>query len=92
MAYFDFLDKDPVAILGSANFTRRNLRDLNLETNLELEIKKSTPIHEEIENYFQRIWNNEDGDYTMGIEEYYETIPVLRIVWKIQERFGLCTW
>lgn len=92
MAYFDFLDKDPVAILGSANFTRRNLRDLNLETNLELEIKKSTPIHEEIENYFQRIWNNEDGDYTMGIEEYYETSPVLRIVWKIQERFGLCTW
>ncbi|NLD18187.1 MAG: phospholipase, partial [Tissierellia bacterium] len=92
IAYFDFYYEDPIAILGSANFTRRNLRDLNLETDLELEIKKSSKIHREMEAYFQRIWNNEDGEFIMSIKEHFEDGKVLRTLWKIQEKLGLCTW
>lgn len=92
MAYFDYRDKNPIVTLGSANFTRRNLRNLNLETNLELEITKGTKIQNEIDNYFNRIWNNEDAEYTLPLEEYFEDSNFLRIIWKIQEKFGLCTW
>ncbi len=92
MAYFDYENKSPVVTLGSANFTRRNLRDLNLETNLELEIDKGSPIHKELDSYFSRIWNNEDGDYTMPLEEHFEKSLFLRTIWKIQEKLGLCTW
>lgn len=92
MAYFDYENKSPVVTLGSANFTRRNLRDLNLETNLELEMDKESPIHKELDSYFSRIWNNEDGEYTKPLEEHYEENIFLRIIWKIQEKLGLCTW
>lgn len=92
MAYFDFEKKNPVAILGSANFTRRNLQDLNLETNLELNISKESEIQIEIEDYFNRIWNNEDGQYTTPLEGHFEKSLFLRTIWKIQEKLGLCTW
>ena len=90
--YFDFKDKDPLAILGSANYTRRNLDNYNLETNLAIEMKKDSPMAREMKNYYARIWNNEDGDYTLPIEDFYESRFFMRILWKIQEKTGLCTW
>ena len=90
--YFDFKDKDPLAILGSANYTRRNLDNFNLETNLAVEIKKDSPMAGEMKNYYARIWNNEDGDYTLPIQDFYEGRLIMRILWKIQEKTGLCTW
>lgn len=90
--YFDFKDKDPLAILGSANYTRRNLDNYNLETNLAVEMKKDSPMAGEMKDYYSRIWNNEDGDYTLPIEDFYESRFFMRILWKIQEKTGLCTW
>lgn len=90
--YFDFKDKDPLAILGSANYTRRNLDNFNLETNLAVEMKKDSPMAGEMKDYYARIWNNEDGDYTLPIQDFYESRFFMRILWKIQEKTGLCTW
>ena len=90
--YFDFKDKDPLAILGSANYTRRNLDNYNLETNLAVEMKKDSQMAGDMKNYYARIWNNEDGDYTLPIEDFYESRFIMRILWKIQEKTGLCTW
>ena len=90
--YFDFKDKDPLAILGSANYTRRNLDNYNLETNLAIEMEKSSPMAKDMKDYYNRIWNNEDGDYTLPIEDFYESRFFMRILWKIQEKTGLCTW
>lgn len=90
--YFDFKDKDLLSILGSANYTRRNLDNFNLETNLAVEMKKDSPMAGEMKNYYARIWNNEDGDYTLPIEDFYESRFIMRILWKIQEKTGLCTW
>lgn len=90
--YFDFKDRDPLAILGSANYTRRNLNNYNLETNLAVEMEKDSPMAKEMEDYYARIWNNKDGDYTLPLEDFYEKGFLLRILWKIQEKTGLCTW
>ena len=90
--YFDFKDKNPLAILGSANYTRRNLDNYNLETNLALEMEKSSDMPREMEEYFERLWNNKDGDYTLPLEDHNEKRFFMRILWKIQEKTGLCTW
>lgn len=92
MAYFDFSDKNPVAILGSGNFTRRNLKNLNLETNVELDLTRDSNINKDINNYFKRIWENVDGDYTTDLSYHEEHSIFLRTIWKIQEATGLCTW
>ena len=90
--YFDFKDRDPLAILGSANYTRRNLDNYNLETNLAVKMEKDSPMAKEMKNYYARIWNNEDGDYTLPLKDFYESRFFMRILWKIQEKTGLCTW
>ena len=41
---------------GSANFTRRNLRDLNLEENLLIETEKGEEIETEVSKYFEKIF------------------------------------
>lgn len=90
--YFDFKDKNPLAILGSANYTRRNLDNFNLETNLAVEMEKDSPMVKEMKDYYARIWNNKGGNYTLPLEDFYEKGFLLRILWKIQEKTGLCTW
>lgn len=90
--YFDFKDRNLLAILGSANYTRRNLDNFNLETNLAVEMEKDSPMAKEMKDYYARIWNNKDGDYTLPIEDFYESRFFMRILWKIQEKTGLCTW
>ena len=90
--YFDFKDRDPLAILGSANYTKRNLDNFNLETNLAVEMEKDSPMAGKMKDYYARIWNNEDGYYTLPLEDFYESKFFMRILWKIQEKTGLCTW
>lgn len=90
--YFKFKDKNPIAILGSANYTRRNLDNYNLETNIALQTENNSEISNEMENYFSRIWNNKDAEYTLPLEDYFEKRFFMRILWKIQEKTGLCTW
>jgi hypothetical protein len=48
-----------VASLGSANLTRRNLGNYNLEANVAIETSSTAPIAREMRAYFDRLWNNE---------------------------------
>ena len=91
MAYFSFPDKD-VTILGSCNYTRRNLRGLNLESDLEVVTAKNSDFSKDVADYFERIWNNRDGEYTLDFSAYEETSPLKRIQYWIQEPTGLCTY
>lgn len=90
--YFDYLSEDPRAILGSANFTRRNLQGYNLETDVEIIIPRKSTLKSEMDQYFNRIWNNTNGKYTVDFEDHLETSFLLRNLWKFQEYFGLSTW
>ena len=55
---------------GSANLTRRNLADYNLETDLKIMATNDSKIVKDVENYFTKIWSNEDAFYTVDFEEY----------------------
>ena len=65
---------------------------MNLETDAEIIMDSTDERAIEINAYFDRIWNNEEGEYTLPIEEYYEDGFFMRIIWKIQEATGLCSW
>lgn len=55
---------------GSANFTRRNIADYNLETNLYMTILATSELATTVEAYFARLWQNENGQYTVDFEVY----------------------
>ena len=55
-------------------------------------MEKDSPMAGKMKDYYARIWNNEDGYYTLPLEDFYESKFFMRILWKIQEKTGLCTW
>lgn len=88
-----FYTKDTFRLIsGSANYTRRNLDNYNLETNLMVELKESDPLAEEFSAYFERIWQNREGIYTGDYSEYADESLWKRVVYRIQEKTGLSTF
>ena len=52
------------ASLGSANLTRRNIGNYNLEANVIIDAARDAPVARDIVEYFDRLWNN---DHSVGI-------------------------
>ncbi|MAG31705.1 MAG: phospholipase [Deltaproteobacteria bacterium] len=62
---------ESILIAGSANFTRRNLRDFNLETDIWLRGQSDARVLREAWSYFERVWQNEPGRrYSTAYEAY----------------------
>lgn len=88
-----FKDKGETLIFGgSANLTRRNIKDYNLETDVMIRAESSTPLIGEVDRYFERIWNNFDGKYTLDYEEFSEDMVWKKVIYRIQEFTGLSTF
>lgn len=82
-----------VVIGGSANYTTRNLDDLNLENNLKVVASSEAPVIQDVDDYFERIWHNEDGIFTASYESNENALtPALRLVYWIQKVTGLTTY
>ncbi|MEW6594110.1 MAG: phospholipase D family protein [Thermodesulfobacteriota bacterium] len=81
-----------LVIGGSANFTRRNLDDYNLETALAVSGPSSSPFVAEVAGYCRRLWENHDGQYTLPHAAYRETSAFKRWRAVIQEASGLSTF
>ncbi|QJC54019.1 phospholipase [Paenibacillus albicereus] len=78
---------------GSANFTTRNLDDLNLETNLRVQAGPDSRPAAELEAYFRKLWTNDGARYTLDYSEYEEkTEWIKRILYRVQDRLGFTTF
>ncbi|WP_223699855.1 phospholipase D family protein [Sutcliffiella deserti] len=90
-----FLKKDDSSTIigGSANFTKRNLDDLNLETNIKIKAPNDSEIMTEVDDYFHRLWVNEDVEYTLPFEAYADERPYLKkVMYRLQKLFGFTTY
>lgn len=85
--------EESTIIGGSANFTRRNLFDLNLETDIKIVSPNNEDIMTEMDSYFHRLWNNEDAEYTLPLEKYQdETTPIKKVLYRIQKLLRFTTY
>ncbi len=76
-------------ILGSANMTRRNLRNYNLETNIFLKGSSDSDTFMEINDYFDMIWSNRDGNhYTVDYVDYSDSSWWKTAIYRFQEAAG----
>lgn len=80
------------AIGGSANFTRRNIDDYNLETDLYMTMPKEKATARDMNAYFERLWTNQDGIYTVDYEEFADGSLWKTVLYRIQEFTGLSTF
>ena len=81
-----------VIILGSANFTRRNLCNYNLELDALVQGTGRESIFADVGRYYDRIWSNQDGNYTVDYNAYRENSFIKTIICRIQERLGLSSF
>ncbi|MCX5876884.1 MAG: phospholipase D family protein [Deltaproteobacteria bacterium] len=77
---------------GSANLTRRNLDDLNLEADFEVTAPADSPVVREASGYFERVWQNQGGIYSLDFKEFAEKSPLKYVLYRFQEASGMGTF
>jgi len=81
--------------LGSANLTRRNLMDYNLEANLAVETPVESALAREVQQWFDVLWNNraQQGiEYTADAETYADPSQGRYWLYRLMEGSGLSTF
>lgn len=86
------LPEQTVLIGGSANLTRRNLDDLNLETCLEITAPPDAQVAREAAGYFERLWQNQSGVYSLDFKEFAKDSPFKYALYRFQEWSGMSTF
>jgi len=83
-----------VFITGSANWTRRNIRNFNLEANLLLD--NAPHITAAFNRYFDTLWDNSDGlSHTLPYDRWQEkglNLIIKNKLYLLQERWGAGTF
>lgn len=72
--------EEKTVVLGSGNYTTRNMNDYNLEADVEVKGEEDTVFFDEVDDYFNRLWNNENGTYTVAYDEIQTDIPLGKYV------------
>lgn len=63
-------------VLGSGNYTTRNMNDYNLEADVEVVGEGDTAFFDDVDAYFKRLWNNEDGTFTLEYDKVQTDLPI----------------
>lgn len=78
---------------GSANYTERSMDDYNLENNLRVIAPNNSELVLQMEDYFERIWNNEDAMYTVNLEEFQDGFTWWqRWIYRLQKLLKVTTY
>ncbi|MDZ7769051.1 MAG: phospholipase D-like domain-containing protein [Woeseiaceae bacterium] len=76
MLVVEHADGTGTLLAGSANFTRRNLDNLNLETNVQVR-RGTMPVLADAAAFFDARWNNEPGRvYSLAYEAFADSSPL----------------
>lgn len=80
-------------LLGSTNFTRRNLHNLNLETSVLLRGPLTTDALAQGHEWFEKQWHNrDDREFSTDYTTYADDRLWYRVLYRLQEYTGLGTF
>lgn len=92
MVWINKKAEDSVVLLGSANLTKRNLENYNLESNILLKANQNTKVMTEVKDYFEKIWENNDKRYTVDYDKYQDDSIFKIILYRFSDFSGMCTY
>ncbi len=81
--------------LGSANLTRRNIGDFNLEADLSVEGPRTIPALADFDRWFNRLWNNRAPagvEFTADFGSFADPSQTRYWAYRIMETTGLSTF
>ncbi len=81
-----------VAVMGSANLTRKNIGNFNLELDVKIIGPSSTEVMRKIKKYFHRAWYNKEGYYTVDYKVYENRSFIKTFLYRLYEYTGISTF
>jgi hypothetical protein len=81
--------------LGSANLTRRNIGDYNLEANVAIETARGSPLGAQLLDYYDALWTNRAAlgiEYTADYEVYADPSQAHYWLGRIMESSGISSF
>jgi phosphatidylserine/phosphatidylglycerophosphate/cardiolipin synthase-like enzyme len=83
------------ASLGSANLTRRNVGNYNLEANVHVSMPADSPLARQLTQYFDSLWSNDETkhiEYTAPFGAYKDDSQFTYWRFRIMEATGLSSF
>ncbi len=91
--FIKYLDGTSKVILGNSNLTKKNLGGFNLEVELIVEADSDTPLIREIDDYYEKIWNNINGNtYTVEYDSLKDESFWKMLNYRIKEPLGIAVY
>lgn len=82
-----------MVLLGSANLTRRNLEDLNLETNVLVRTPASSRVFKDAKFHFDLLWYNQPGRvFSVPYDDYRDETAWKKLLYRFMEAAGFSTF
>lgn len=81
-----------IVVMGSANMTRKNLDNYNMETDVLLTLSSDSRMTQEVNDYFDLLWNNQGAAYTTQHTTFEKTSIMKTVLYRFQEFTGLSTY
>jgi phosphatidylserine/phosphatidylglycerophosphate/cardiolipin synthase-like enzyme len=81
--------------VGSANLTRRNLADYNLEADIAVEVPRGSPLASQTQAYFETLWSNRASlgiEYTADFGYYADPSQLHYWLYRVMEGTGVSTF
>lgn len=93
MLLADYPDGSSRLLAGSANFTRRNLDDLNLETDVLVSGPSTENVFVDAREYYELVWGNApDRTFSVPFERYENDSISKAFIYRVMEATGLSTF
>jgi phosphatidylserine/phosphatidylglycerophosphate/cardiolipin synthase-like enzyme len=91
--FIKYLNGTSKVVLGNSNLTKKNLGGFNLEAELIVEADSNTRLIREINDYYERIWNNKDGNiYTVDYDDFKDESFWKMLNFRIKEPLGIAVY
>ena len=86
-------DSSGLVLLGSANFTRRNLDNLNLETDVAVRVPADSGFFRDAQAWFDLLWHNSaDRHFSVSYADYAEKSCFKTLLSRFMEATGMSTF
>lgn len=92
LTFANYHNEKSKALLGSANLTRRNIENFNLESNVLVNASSTDEFIVSLNEYFDKLWKNENDRYTLAYEEYADDSFKNILLYRFQEFSGLSSF
>ena len=76
-------DGNVIITAGSANFIKKNIRGYIMDADFRILTNKDSKLTKDIYAYFDRLWDNKDGIYTINFEDEPTTSGFSDFMYKI---------